>query len=244
MALSFALQLYTVRDHYEADFAGTLEKVKEAGYDAVEVAGFGAHTVAQVRQMLADTGLQATSTHVDGNQVINDPGAVADIARELGVDHVVMSWGPTEPGAWRELVPKLDAGGAALREAGVTFCYHNHAHEFLPIDGQPMLDYLLEHTSPEHVQAELDTYWVKEGGLDPASYIVKHAGRCPLLHCKDMTAGNPHTFAEVGEGVLDWDAIFAAGTGAGVAWYIVEQDVCTGDSLESARISAQFMKRQ
>lgn len=242
--LPFALQLYTVRDHLEADFPGTLERVKEAGYDAVEVAGFGTYTVPEVRRMLGDAGLRPVSTHVDGNQVIDEPGAVAEIAHDLGVNHVVMSWSPVEPEAWRTLVPKLDASGAALKEAGITFCYHNHAHEFVPIDGQPMLDYLLENTAPEHVSAELDTYWIKEGGQDPAAYIAKYAGRCPLLHCKDMTAGKDHTFAEVGEGVLDWDAIFAAAKQAGVAWYIVEQDLCAGDSVESARISALFMARQ
>jgi sugar phosphate isomerase/epimerase len=47
----------------------------------------------------------------------------------------------------------------------------------------------------------------------------------------------------VGRGILDWPAIFAAAKDADVRWYIVEQDECRGDSLESARISAEFMRR-
>ncbi|GJM68777.1 hypothetical protein HMSSN036_09930 [Paenibacillus macerans] len=34
------LQLYTVRDHLERDFEGTLRKVAELGYKGVEFAGF------------------------------------------------------------------------------------------------------------------------------------------------------------------------------------------------------------
>ena len=39
-----ALQLYSVRDDMEADFAGTLKKVKSFGYDGVEFAGLFDHT--------------------------------------------------------------------------------------------------------------------------------------------------------------------------------------------------------
>ena len=38
-----ALQLYSVREDMEADFAGTLQKVKEIGYDGVEFAGLFGH---------------------------------------------------------------------------------------------------------------------------------------------------------------------------------------------------------
>ena len=39
MALPVALQLYSVRDELEADFEGTIAKVREFGYDGVEFAG-------------------------------------------------------------------------------------------------------------------------------------------------------------------------------------------------------------
>ena len=35
-----ALQLYSVRDDMEADFAGTLKKVKSFGYDGVNLRAF------------------------------------------------------------------------------------------------------------------------------------------------------------------------------------------------------------
>ena len=40
IGLPVGLQLYTVRDDMAKDFKGTLQKVKELGYDGVEFAGF------------------------------------------------------------------------------------------------------------------------------------------------------------------------------------------------------------
>lgn len=39
MSLSVGLQLYTLRNEMGKDFKGTLEKVKELGYEGVEFAG-------------------------------------------------------------------------------------------------------------------------------------------------------------------------------------------------------------
>jgi len=105
------------------------------------------------------------------------------------------------------------------------------------------LDYLLA-TIPT-IQAELDTYWVQTGGEDPVAYIRKYAGRLPRLHIKDRApAPDDETcpFAEVGQGILDWDAIFDAAPEAGVEWYLVEQDNWTRPPLECARMSIEFLK--
>ena len=48
MALPVALQLYSVRDELEADFEGTIAKVKEFGYDGVEFAGLYGRSAEQV----------------------------------------------------------------------------------------------------------------------------------------------------------------------------------------------------
>ena len=48
-----ALQLYSVRTDMEADFEGTLKKVKELGYDGVEFAGiFGKSAASNIISLL------------------------------------------------------------------------------------------------------------------------------------------------------------------------------------------------
>ena len=122
-----------------------------------------------------------------------------------------------------------------LADAGIVLCYHNHAFEFETFDGKYGLDILYDNSDPQYVQAEIDTYWVQKGGVDPAAYIRKLSGRTPLIHIKDMDTDGD--FAEIGEGTLDWDAIWSACEASGAKWYIVEQDRCKRPPVESATLS-------
>ena len=67
-----------------------------------------------------------------------------------------------------------------------------------------------------------------------------------MLHMKDRVGAVgddvPIPFAEIGHGTTDWAELFEACREAGVRWYIVEQDESTRDTLESAAMSAEFMR--
>ena len=120
--------------------------------------------------------------------------------------------------------------------------YHHHHFEFIKFDGQTGLDLLFQNTSPRHVKAELDTFWIKYGGEDPAGYIRHLGPRGTHLHLKDMTPNRQ--FAEVGTGTLDFPAILSAASEAGVKWGIVEQDSTYGrPPLECLRTSLENLRR-
>ena len=243
--LPFALQLYTVRDHLEKDLAGTLKKVKEAGYGFIEMGGTYGLANAAFKKLLDDSGLRAISLHTGYDEVTKNPAAVIDLTRVFGTRYAVIGGidgrlTPDKQG-WLACGEALDEAGAKLRAAGVQLCYHNHAHEFDMIDGECKLDILMSAAEPENLAAQIDTFWVQYAGLDPVRLIDKYRGRCPLLHVKDMKDGTSKAFAEMGRGILEWREIFPAAIVAETKWYIVEQDICEGDSLESAAISAAFM---
>ena len=61
--LPIALQLYSIRKEVEADFRGTMEKIKEMGYEGVEPAGFGKLSVAEAKEILDEVGLKLVSAH-------------------------------------------------------------------------------------------------------------------------------------------------------------------------------------
>ena len=124
-----------------------------------------------------------------------------------------------------------------LAEVGLGFAYHNHHMEFQKFDGRFAMDILFDGTSPK-LTSELDVYWVQYGGASPVAWIDKLAGRLQLLHCKDYAIiEHDPTFAEVGEGNLEWPAIFAAAAKAGTEYLIVEEDTCTRPCMESVAIS-------
>jgi len=239
--LPFAIQLYTVRDHMDRDAPGTLEKIKAAGYDYVELAGTAGRTAPEFKALLKAAGLTPVSAHVSVDDLWKDVAPTVAMLNTLGIKYCAISWNATDREGWLANAKVLDSIGGKLHAAGVQFCYHNHAHEFVKYGDDYALDILYKNSKPENLAAQLDVYWVKFGNEDPVAYIQKYAGRCPLLHIKDMTAGEPRTFAEVGKGIIDMPAVIAAGKAAGTKWFIVEQDVCAGDSLDSARISAEYM---
>lgn len=245
-SIPFALQLYTVRDHLEKDTPATLRRVKDIGYDYVELAGIGMYGPREYNQMLSDAGLQAISGHFPFDDVVKNTGAVIETVHALGLRYAVVPWlgGELCPdrNAWIAAAKAMNEAGARFRHADIALCYHNHAHEFERDNGQYILDILFESSDAHNLAAELDTYWVKFGGADPAQYIAQYSGRVPLLHLKDMTGGDSRTFAEMGRGIINWTPILQAAAKAGVQWYIVEQDECPGDTLESARVSAEFVR--
>jgi sugar phosphate isomerase/epimerase len=236
------VQLYTLRDEMSTDFLGTLRKVADIGFAGVEFAGFGGLSAREIKAALDDLNLRPAGAHV-GLDGLQDLPAVIDFHLEIGNRYIVMPWATADGAAgWRELAKTLDGIGQDLKRHGIQLCYHNHAHELAPVDGVTPLDLIFATADAENLQAELDLYWVKKGGVDPVAYLNCYAGRVPLVHFKDMAADADGSFAEVGTGILDWPTIARAAQAAGAEWFIVEQDVCTRPALESVAISLTNLK--
>ena len=243
--IPIALQMYTLREQAAEDFVGTMRRVAEIGYAGVEFAGYGGLSAAEMKALLEELDLKPAGSHVSVQMLENELDAVMDYSLEIGNPYVVCPFLP--PDRWQEeaslraTAQSLNRIGAACKEQGLQFCYHNHAFEFQTLGGKYVLDILYEDTEPELVQAEVDTYWVQFAGLDPAELIERHSERVTLVHLKDMDPED-RSFAEVGEGTLDWEAVFAASEAAGAEWYIVEQDRCKRPPLESARLSLENLR--
>ncbi len=241
-----ALQLYSVREESARDFAGTLQEVAAIGYEAVELAGYGGMGATNLRSLLDDLGVSAVSSHV-GLRILRESleGAIDD-ALALGCHYIICPWLPEaergDADAYRRLAAELSALGRRCRERGIGFAYHNHDFEFVRLDGRLALDVLFEGTDAKAVRSELDMYWAYYAGIDPAE-ILRHLGpRCALVHLKDMVKDDSRTFAEVGEGRIDFAPVFAAAQEAGVEYYVVEQDACRRPALESVKISLNNLR--
>jgi sugar phosphate isomerase/epimerase len=245
--LQVALQLYTVRDDLATDYVGTLRRVAEIGYTAVELNRPTVMTAIELNAVLADLGLQAVAAHIDFEELASDPSGSLAAAKEMGCSYAICPSIPEErrgdAAAYRALGETLSRAGAKAQEYGLRFAYHNHAFEFERLDGHYAFDILMGAASADLVASEFDVYWAQYGGVDPVAYIRTLGRRCRIIHMKDMAADAERSFAEIGEGILDMDAIVAAGQEAGAEWYIVEQDLSTKRSpMEAARLSLHNMR--
>ncbi len=88
---------------------------------------------------------------------------------------------------FRALADKMNRAAEVVKKAGMQFCYHHHAFEFAPVEGSKTgMDILLERLDPKLAALEVDMFWLKIAGIDPAAFLTKHKGRVPLLHVKDV----------------------------------------------------------
>jgi sugar phosphate isomerase/epimerase len=237
-----ALQLYTVRDATAQDMIGTLRRVAELGYEGVELAGTGNASIDEIAAALKKFNLQCVGSHTGIDALQSDLDSVVFAAKTLGHRHVVCPYIGEEwrsADGYKKLAQTLSNIGAELKKSGLQMCYHNHAFEFEQYDGEYGLDLLYSAAQSDLLHAEIDTFWVQKGGVDPAAYVQKYQGRAPLIHLKDMDANG--NFAPVGTGTIDWQAIFKVADETAVA-YIVEQDSCEGDPFDSVATSIANLK--
>jgi sugar phosphate isomerase/epimerase len=241
-------QLYTLRDFAKTpkDIATTLRKVREIGYEAVQLSGLGPIEARELKKILDGEGLIAGSTHTELGRLRNDLGAVIEEHHLWECRHIAIGGLPIEmhnPQGYAAYAREGSEIAKKLAAEGLTLSYHNHHRELNKVAGRCALDIFLEEGDPELFLFEIDTYWVQMGGASPADWIRKVKGRVPLIHCKDLTVLDWKTeMAEVGEGNLDWDGILKAAEEAGVEWYLVEQDTCQRDPFESLAISLKNLK--
>ena len=75
-----ALQLWTLRAHLKtpADVAQSFARVREIGYEHVQLSGLGPIPTAEVKRLAADAGLGICATHEEGREIVDEPSKVAD----------------------------------------------------------------------------------------------------------------------------------------------------------------------
>ncbi len=267
--LPVGLQVYSVRDYAEKDLLGTLKKIKEIGYDFVELAGLYGHSAEEVKAALDEAGIPALSAHVPLVELEADmEKTVADYVK-IGCKFIAIPYLPDDlrpntPGFDKvmSLIPQI---GKVCNEHGVTLLYHNHDFEFVKVDnGQYALDYMYDTVSADLLQTELDCCWVKVAGEEPAEYIAKYANRCPVVHLKDFyKEGNPENlyeligidpgekkkeegrfeFRPVGFGMQVMPEILDAAVANGAEYVVVEQDVSVGRTpIEAVTMSRKYLE--
>lgn len=197
----------------EAQARDTMQKMKAAGYDGIELCGFMIHPAGLMVRLMTkaagmpvgkggkldwkglvkDSGLQVVSLHTDLGSVERDPAAVAAEAKDFGTKYAVITgmyrFAYGEEKAVRDLAERLNKAGEAVRKEGVSLLYHNHNCELQRVSSTRRgYDILLEETDPAAVNFEFDSYWFAEGGADPLEWMERLGSRMKLWHINDRGA--------------------------------------------------------
>jgi sugar phosphate isomerase/epimerase len=247
------LEIYTVRDQYAKDPAGTLKKIGEIGYREVEIStDIPAETL---KGYLRDANLTAPSTYPDAPKDVDDWKKTLDHVHPYGFHYIVVGDNPVmDADAWKRRAELFNECGKLAQGLGLQFCYHAHFHEFAPLGDTTGYGIMLANCDAKLLKFEMDCFWATYAGQDPVKYFEKYPGRFPLLHIKDFKGGfptstsrfpydnGPNPFAPAGKGRIDWKRIFAHAPQAGVRHIFVEQDRTDGDPFEAAQTSFTYLK--
>jgi sugar phosphate isomerase/epimerase len=239
------VQLYSFRHDLDKDVPGTLARVKGLGIDCIEPYSLHGLTPEALRAEFDRAGLKVVSFHLPRELFIGPPEQAVSIAKTLGAQQVGVAWlKESETDAVDE--PKLMAAAKRLNSmcpaaqaAGIKVFYHTHGYEFHEGDPEGQLfDRFVNALERDCVVLQLDVYWVAYAAQDPVKILQRYRDRTLSLHVKDMPASlavapfdgskwkslNDDAFAVIGQGKLDWPALFEAAKNSSVRWYIIEDE--------------------
>lgn len=188
----------------------TLQQVKEAGFEGIELNGFMIRKMPFIvpiltrlagmpigrsgrldwKKLIAESGLNVVSIHEDLGSILKNPQKIIDEAKAFETDYIVVTgmfrYDYSCQQAVAELADKLNQAGKLLNACGVNLLYHNHNCEFRRVEsGKTAYQLLLEKTDPEYVNFEFDSYWAIEAGCDAVELMKSLGDRMVLYHIND-----------------------------------------------------------
>jgi sugar phosphate isomerase/epimerase len=250
---SVGLQLYSLRYEFKKDVPQTLQKVADMGFRQVEVSGYYGYNPEEFKNILDKFNFEVPGMIFGWDRFKNDFETLVNEAKLFGAKYVGVAWMPHETGNFTVEDAGRNCGemnefAARSKKAGLTFFYHLHGFEFGDANGQPMIDFIMEKTSPD-VVFQMDAMWTLYGGCDPVWLMKKYGDRIKLIHLKDLRWGSgpvhtgnapDPTSVVLGQGQVDFPAILRLAKEKGTRLYIIEDEA--ENALEQIPQSLEYLK--
>jgi sugar phosphate isomerase/epimerase len=232
IARDLSIQLYSLREY--GDLAKNLAALAGLGFRNVETVGSHLADAKATRAALDASGIAAPTGHAALADLRSRPAWVADQARTIGIVELYMPAVPVEertaPAAsWERVGAELGGMAAAMAGEGLKLGYHNHSWELKAFaDGSTPLDHLFAGASGSPLTFQADLAWLARGGADPVAWMEREKARLTSVHVKDIAPAGANAdqdgWADIGAGILDWKALWAASLARGARHMVLEHD--------------------
>lgn len=252
--IDVGLELYSLRDDMKRDVPGTLARVRQMGFDHVEVPSLYGLSAVEFRRALDRAGLKATAFVAPYDELKNDLAGVERDLETLGARWALLPWiahGEKFERADAERASRdMNVWSKVLSGAGYRFAYHVHGYEFQPEAEGTLLDVMAQQTDPETVKFQLDTFWIVWPGQDCVALMRRYPSRFRLLHLKDMRKGvrgnlsgqAPVDFSvALGDGVVPWKQVLAVAREQHVEDYFIEDE--STKAAEQIPLSLAYLRK-
>lgn len=239
----------TARHLMQEDVEDALVKLKTLGIKYLEGTNSRRMPQKEYKALLDKHGFQVVAGGVDFKRLQN-PDSIKSAIKTLqffGADYAVCYWIPHQGDDFtfedlKKGIAVFTEAGKQFADAGISLLYHPHGYEFRPYPGPgTMFDYLLENTDPRYVNFEMDVFWIRNPGQNPAALLRKYPGRFPVTHLKDRMKGSVDNHngrqdkernVVLGSGDVNIAEVMKAAKETGVKYHFIED--------ESARAAIQL----
>ena len=146
---NIAAQLYTLRDFLKTreDIDKTFRKVKEIGYNAVQLSGLGPVDPYFLQELSKELDLKLCATHISYDRLKNDIKTVIKEHKLWECEFVGIGSMPGEfardKSGYTKFAKEASLIAKELSDNGLKLIYHNHNFEFEKFDGLTGLDILI-----------------------------------------------------------------------------------------------------
>ncbi len=211
MAIKAVQQFHLrTRLNTEKQAMDVMEKMKESGYQGLELCWFMMHPASVFYRMglkfsgcaigtcgkldwgklTKEAGIQVPGILQDLNGIEKNLDKTAEEALSLGAKYVTLSsacpYDFSSSSAVKALADRLNKSGERFKKYGITLLFHNHSAEFIHTDeGISAYKTVMDNTDPSLVGFELDAYWAVTAGADPLQLMDALGDRLKLLQVND-----------------------------------------------------------
>jgi sugar phosphate isomerase/epimerase len=250
LGMPIGCQTWPVRDMLAKDFPGTIQKLSEAGFQAVELCspagyaeyGFGPlakYSGTELRRVLGDAGVTCVSSHFTIIELREKQAERIAWAKDVGLTQMLVPTlgGPEKPTMddVKRAADEYNKIGERAAAAGIQQGLHNEDFELTTVDGKRTYDLLLGLLDPKLVKFQFQVSTISRG-YDAAEYFTNYPGRFISMHVQGWSAESKKIMP-VGQDTLDWKKIFAAAKTGGIKNYFVEMN------LEFMRASVPYLRK-
>lgn len=253
MNSQLSVQAYTLRKRMSTpdDARTTLRALSQMGLEWIQPSVPAFWTAEEFGRELKNAGLRADSFSCMDVNLLDRRDELLRTAEALDTRIIRMGMMTQHQAASREEV--LAYAGAVERQAmalkadGLTLVYHFHDYEWVRTGGDYAMELLLEHAPTLTVQP--DIHWLAAAGFAPQDKLHDLAGRYEYVHMQDYamlwdeaTGKVTRQTVPVGSGSLNLPAIVKACRADGARLFVIEQDDCQKDELESIAESVKALR--
>ncbi|MBK8501108.1 MAG: TIM barrel protein [Saprospiraceae bacterium] len=231
----------TARDYLREDTEQGLIKLKNLGIKYLEGAGSRNMPRAQYKTLLDKYGFDVVAGGVNFDKLENADSirTIIENLKFFDAEYAVCYWIPHKGDDFtftdmQKGVEVFNRAGKQLAEAGISLLYHAHGYEFRPYPGPgTMYDYMMENLDPRYVNIEMDVFWMRNPGQDPAALLRKYPGRFPITHLKDRMIGSVDNLngrqdternVVLGTGDVNIAEVMKASKEVGVKYHFIEDE--------------------